>query len=211
MNKVYLTTIPLQGRTDLESVIYQRSTPSSPPICTRFPIIQVIHDTLGPDDTASIIAIRQENADTARNFQFLLDELSSLGIPSYQVRTILLPEDQHPETLIRLCQALVDALPQVGRVYACITYGSKSIPVVTLSALSCAQSTHTELEVGGIYYGEILRQNGVRVGARLCDVSTLYHLAGLVSGIHDSSTAEEVFRQLLWMSEHQEVLPEHDK
>lgn len=205
MNKVYLTTVPLQGRNDLEAVVYQRNIPHTPPIATRFPIIQVIRDTLEPDDVVHVLAIRQENADTTRNFQFLLEELSSLGIASCQVTPISLPEDQRPETLIQLCKAVVDSLPQIGRVYTCITYGSKSIPVVTLSALSCAQATHTELEVGGIYYGEILRQDGKRVGARLCDVSTLYRLATFVGGIHDSSTAEEVFRQLLWMSEQQEV------
>lgn len=54
------------------------------------------------------------------------------------------PEDQRPENAIG-CAGTVDALPQVTRVYACITYGSKSIPVVTLTALTCAEATHTEL------------------------------------------------------------------
>ena len=88
--------------------------------------------------------------------------------------------------------------------YACITYGSKSIPVVTLTALSCAEATHTELEVGGVYYGEVKRENGKVVGARLYEMSALYQLAGLVGTMRDSKTAEEVFRQLIWMSQHRE-------
>lgn len=201
MLKTYITTVPLQGK--LDPMLYQRERAEAP-TATCFPIVQVIRDTLEPGDTVRLLAIRQENVDTARNYQRLLEELAQLGIAEAQVELVHLPEDQRPETLIGLCRDLVDALPQVTRVYACITYGSKSIPVVTLTALSCAEATHTELEVGGVYYGEVKRENGKVVGARLYEMSALYQLAGLVGTMRDSKTAEEVFRQLIWMSQHRE-------
>ena len=201
MLKTYITTVPLQGK--LDPMLYQRERAEAP-TATCFPIVQVMRDTLEPGDTVRLRAIRQENADTARNYQRLLEELAQLGIAEAQVEPVPLPEDQRPETLIGLCRDLVDALPQVTRVYACITYGSKSIPVVTLTALSCAEATHTELEVGGVYYGEVKRENGKVVGARLYEMSALYQLAGLVGTMRDSKTAEEVFRQLIWMSQHRE-------
>ena len=201
MLKTYITTVPLQGK--LDPMLYQRERAEAP-TATCFPIVQVIRDTLEPGDTVRLLAIRQETADTARNYQRLLEELAQLGIAKEQVEPVPLPEDQRPETLIGLCRDLVDALPQVTRVYACITYGSKSIPVVTLTALSCAEATHTELEVGGVYYGEVKRENGKVVGARLYEMSALYQLAGLVGTMRDSKTAEEVFRQLIWMSQHRE-------
>ena len=201
MLKTYITTVPLQGK--LDPMLYQRERAEAP-TATCFPIVQVMRDTLEPGDTVRLLAIRQENADTARNYQRLLEELAQLGIAEAQVELVPLPEDQHSETLIGLCRDLVDALPQVTRVYACITYGSKSIPVVTLTALSCAEATHTELEVGGVYYGEVKRENGKVVGARLYEMSALYQLAGLVGTMRDSKTAEEVFRQLIWMSQHRE-------
>lgn len=201
MLKTYITTVPLQGK--LDPMLYQRERTEAP-TATCFPIVQVIRDTLEPGDTVRLLAIRQENADTARNYQRLLEELAQLGITEEQVEPVPLPEDQRPETLIGLCRDLVDALPQVTRVYACITYGSKSIPVVTLTALTCAEATHTELEVGGVYYGEVRRENGKVVGARLYEMSALYQLAGLVGTMRDSKTAEEVFHQLIWMSQHRE-------
>lgn len=201
MLKTYITTVPLQGK--LDPMLYQRERAEAP-TATCFPIVQVMRDTLEPGDTVRLLAIRQENADTARNYQRLLEELAQLGIAEAQVELVPLPENQRPETLIGLCRDLVDALPQVTRVYACITYGSKSIPVVTLTALSCAEATHTELEVGGVYYGEVKRENGKVVGARLYEMSALYQLAGLVGTMRDSKTAEEVFRQLIWMSQHRE-------
>lgn len=201
MLKTYITTVPLQGK--LDPMLYQRERAEAP-TATCFPIVQVMRDTLEPGDTVRLLAIRQENADTARNYQRLLEELAQLGIAKEQVEPVPLPEDQRPETLIGLCRDLVDALPQVTRVYACITYGSKSIPVVTLTALSCAEATHTELEVGGVYYGEVKRENGKVVGVRLYEMAALYQLAGLVGTMRDSKTAEEVFRQLIWMSQHRE-------
>ena len=201
MLKTYITTVPLQGK--LDPMLYQRERAEAP-TATCFPIVQVIRDTLEPGDTVRLLAIRQENADTARNYQRLLEELAQLDITEEQVEPVPLPEDQRPETLIGLCRDLVDALPQVTRVYACITYGSKSIPVVTLTALTCAEATHTELEVGGVYYGEVRRENGKVVGARLYDMAALYQLAGLVGTMRDSKTAKEVFHQLIWMSQHRE-------
>ena len=202
MLKTYVTTIPLQGQ--LEPMLYQRDH-ITPPVATCFPIVQVMRDTLVSGDTVQVLAIRQENADTARNYQCLLEELAQLGIAQEQVEPVPLPEDQRPETLIGLCRDLVDALPQVTRVYACITYGSKSIPVVTLTALTCAEATHTELEVGGVYYGEVKRENGQVLSARLYDMAALYQLAGLVGTMRDSKTAEQVFHQLIWMNEHREA------
>lgn len=199
MRKIYLTAVPLQGRFDLEQVDYGSSRPKEHGTPTRFPIVQVIRDTMAPGDEAQLIAIRQENADTARNYGFLLEELAALGIGEAQVTQVALPEKQDPATLVGLCRDVADALPQVGRVYACITYGTKSIPVVEMAALRCAEATHTELEVGGLYYGEVQRLGGVTQAAHLHDVSVLYRLAGLVDSIHDPETAEEVFRQLIWV------------
>lgn len=204
MLKIYLTTVPMQGRLDLEQVQYRSASATGAPVATRFPILQVMRDTLAPGDTACVLAIRQQNADTARNYALLLEELAGQGISETQVTPLALPEDQKPRTLVELCRAVVDALPQVGRVYACITYGTKSIPVVLLAALRCAEATHMELEVGGLYYGEIRRENGIFCSAQLHDVTVLYQLSELVGGVRDPETAEEVFRQLVWMSQHGE-------
>lgn len=199
MLNIYLTTVPLQGKFDLEKIAYGSTLPGGESIQTRFPILQVIHDTMQPNDSAQVLVIRQKNADTARNYTYLLEELTAQGIPEDKVVQIALPEKQDPATLVGLCRDVADALPQVGRVYACITYGTKSIPVVEMAALRCAEATHTELEVGGLYYGEVQRLGGVTQAAHLHDVSVLYRLAGLVDGIRDPETAEEVFRQLIWV------------
>ena len=96
MLKTYITTVPLQGK--LNPMFYQRDH-VTPPVATCFPIVQVMRDTLEPGDTVQLLAIRQENADTARNYQRLLEELAQLGIAERQVRQIDLPEEGPEERL----------------------------------------------------------------------------------------------------------------
>lgn len=204
MLRVYATTIPLQGRFDLASSIYQ-SEENVEPIRTRFPIVQVIRNTLQEGDEVKVIAVRQMCSDTERNFGFLKEDLQTLGISTAQVEELPLPDAQDTRTLIGLCRDLTDRLPQVCRVYVCITYGTKPIPLVELAALTCAEATHKELEVGGVYYGEMKREDGKPTNCFLLhNMGPLYHLGGIVGSIRDEAAAEAMFRQLIWMSEHKE-------
>lgn len=202
MKRCYVTTIPLQGRNDLAKNIY-RSKANAEEIETRFPILQVLRNTLQDGDEAFIIAIRSENGDTLRNFGYLKEELQSLGLTEDHIRELPMPDEQDSSTLIRLCRELCDLLPEKGCAYMDITYGTKTVPLVQLAALTCAAATHEELEVGGVCYGEMKRINGQSVNRFILHDSTpLYHLQGLVGGIHgNKETAEMVYNQLVWMSQ----------
>ena len=89
MLKTYITTVPLQGK--LDPMLYQRERADAP-TATCFPIVQVMRDTLEPGDTVQLLAIRQENADTARNYRQLLEELpivaGGIGTVSYTHLTL---------------------------------------------------------------------------------------------------------------------------
>ena len=152
MKRIYVTTIPLQGFRDLAKNTY-RSAANSGDIETRFPILQVLHNTLQEGDDFHIIAIRSVNGDTQRNFGYLKEELQAMGFTEDHIRELSMPDEQDCSTLIRLCRDLCDVLPEKGIAYMDITYGTKTIPLVQLAALTCAAATHEELEVGGVYYG----------------------------------------------------------
>ena len=51
--------------------------------------------------------------------------------------------------------------------------------------MTCAEATHTELEVGGVYYGEVKRENGQVLSARLYDC-LLYTSSNSNTGIQAS-------------------------
>lgn len=202
MLQTYITAVPLQSRAGLAKIAYQ--VPGNRPVSTRFPVIQIIHDTLMPGDKARVIAIRQQNADTAYNYGLLLQELAEAGIAQNQVQEVPLPENQSPQTLIQLCRRLVNLIPAQTRVHACITYGTKSIPIVIFAALSCAEAIHAEVEVGRLCYGEVRREDGRICGAQLYDMAALYQLSGLVSSVPNQQIAEQVFQQLIWLNGAQE-------
>lgn len=80
MKRIYVTTVPLQGFRDLAKNTY-RSAANSGDIETRFPILQVLHNTLQEGDDFHIIAIRSVNGDTQRNFGYLKEELQAMASP----------------------------------------------------------------------------------------------------------------------------------
>ena len=172
MKRIYVTTVPLQGFRDLAKNTY-RSAANSGDIETRFPILQVLHNTLQESDDFHIIAIRSVNGDTQRNFGYLKEELQAMGFTEDHIRELPMPDEQDCSTLIRLCRDLCDVLPEKGIVTA------------------------------GVYYGEMRRVNGQSVDQSILhDVTPLYHLQGLVGGIHgNKDTAEMVYNQLVWMSQ----------
>ena len=117
MKRIYVTTIPLQGRLDLAKNTY-RSSANSSDIETRFPILQVLHNTLQEGDDFHIIAIRSVNGDTQRNFGYLKEELQAMGFTEDHIRELPMPDEQDCSTLIRLCRDLCDVLPEKGIVTA---------------------------------------------------------------------------------------------
>ena len=141
MKRIYVTTVPLQGFRDLAKNTY-RSAANSGDIETRFPILQVLHNTLQEGDDFHIIAIRSVNGDTQRNFGYLKEELQAMGFTEDHIRELPMPDEQDCSTLIRLCRDLCDVLPEKGIAYMDITYGTKTIPLVQLAALTCAAATH---------------------------------------------------------------------
>ena len=117
MKRIYVTTVPLQGFRDLAKNTY-RSAANSGDIETRFPILQVLHNTLQEGDDFHIIAIRSVNGDTQRNFGYLQEELQAMGFTEDHIRELSMPDEQDCSTLIRLCRDLCDVLPEKGIVTA---------------------------------------------------------------------------------------------
>ena len=125
MKRIYVTTVPLQGFRDLAKNTY-RSAANSGDIETRFPILQVLHNTLQEGDDFHIIAIRSVNGDTQRNFGYLKEELQAMGFTEDHIRELSMPDEQDCSTLIRLCRDLCDVLPGKGIAYMDITYGTNN-------------------------------------------------------------------------------------
>ena len=162
MKKTFISAISLQSPRGLNEVYYN-------PIDfelkhnkkTRFPIIPVIREYIGniPEDTY-VIAIRPMDADTEENYQTFKRELKNAGVPEENIIPLEMGGDNSKKSSIKLLLQLLDAIPDDCIVYSDITYNTKPMSAMVLYAMRFIEKMKN-VEVEGIYYGEIHRTNGV--------------------------------------------------
>ena len=159
MKKVFITVISLQARNGLEKLVYH-------PVGfqflekereTSFPIVPVIAEHLDRKEEIEVIAVRFKNQDVADNYQYFLGELKELGIGEEQIKVVEMPENQNNDTIEQVFMDLIRAIPNHSEIRACVTFGTKPISVVITTALSLIDKLLSDVEVDGIYYGEIPR------------------------------------------------------
>ena len=141
-------------------------------------------------DSVKVITVRQKNAPENRNMDILRREIGALGLPDCTICDVTVGETQEKDALLALFGALVDAFEEEACYYACITFGTKTYPLVLFSALRCADKLMRDVEVKGIYYREITRSEGRETGARMYDVSALFTLDSIADLAADGVTGD---------------------
>ncbi len=189
MKKVFITVISLQARNGLEKLVYH-------PVGfqflekereTSFPIVPVIAEHLDRKEEIEVIAVRFKNQDVADNYQYFLGELKELGIGEEQIKVVEMPENQNNDTIEQVFMDLIRAIPNHSEIRACVTFGTKPISVVITTALSLIDKLLSDVEVDGIYYGEIPRVDGKakKEEAKIYDMSILMELGGVINQLYE--------------------------
>lgn len=178
MKRIYVTAVPLESNFVLSPKCAEpvNFALNSPPRAAAFPIIPVMQDTVREGDSVKVIAVRQKNAPENRNMDILCKELDALHLPDCTLCDITIGETQQKDALLKLFGDLVDDFEEEACYYACITFGTKTYPLVLFSALRCADKLLRDVEVKGIYYREITRRQGKEDSLRMYDVSALFTL-----------------------------------
>lgn len=192
MKRIYVTAVPLESNFVLEPKYAEPANFSlrNAPREAAFPIIPVLEDTVREGDSVKVIAVRQKNAPENRNMDILRREIGALGLPDCTICDVTVGETQEKDALLALFGALVDAFEEEACYYACITFGTKTYPLVLFSALRCADKLMRDVEVKGIYYREITRSEGRETGARMYDVSALFTLDSIADLAADGVTGD---------------------
>lgn len=182
MKRIYFTAVPLESNFVLKP---QPVNPVNFDLTTSvkqvaFPIVPIVDATLQPEDEGVIVAIRQQNSPQNKNMDILRTELDALGKSNWTIRELTVPERQDKDLLLGLFTAMIDCMEDNACYYACMTFGTKTYPVVLFSALSYAEKIRSNTQICGIYYCEIRREEGRPVQANLYDVSALFTLNSLV-------------------------------
>lgn len=203
MKRVYITSVPLQGRGGLEKGIYQPfDFAFKVNIETSFPIITVLAQEQTKQEDVKVIALRTENKDTADNFEEMLGQLKQIGILEEQVTSLLLPENQSSEAGVRSMLKIIEEIPDDSLVYADLTFGTKPMSIMILYAVTFIEKLK-DAEVQGIYYGELPRSGGKADWgrARLYDLTVYKYMSDMIDQLHglNVSEPETALKELLDM------------
>lgn len=203
MKRVYITSVPLQGRGGLEKGIYQPfDFTFKVNIETSFPIITVLAQEQTKQEDVKVIALRTENKDTEDNFEEMLGQLKQIGILEEQVTSLLLPENQSSEAGVRSMLKIIEEIPDDSLVYADLTFGTKPMSIMILYAVTFIEKLK-DAEVQGIYYGELPRSGGKADWgrARLYDLTVYKYMSDMIDQLHglNVSEPETALKELLDM------------
>ena len=182
MKRTYVTAISLQGKGGLEKGVYQPNGFSlDKNIETSFPIIPVIASTMGRIEDVKILVLRTENNDVRDNYDALLSELEVLGLSQKNVTEILVEENQSKSIGLSTLVQILENIPEDSLVYADITFGTKPMSAMILSAMNCIENVK-DTEVEGIFYGELPREAGKSdwKKAKLYDLTAYKYLTDMI-------------------------------
>ncbi len=185
MKRIFITTISLQSKKGLEKVIYEPVgfEFSKEERRTSFPIIPVLAENMERKEEIEIIAIRIKNADTADNYKEFVKEVSELGLEEDCIHVLEVPEKQDIRTQVQLLIHLIDLVPNHSTINACVTFGTKPISIIITYALNFITKLLSDVDVDGIYYGEIVRENNVVKGYKIYNLIGLLLLGNIIEQI----------------------------
>lgn len=204
--KKYITAISLQNRLspmlykamDNEKFTYNKET--------AFPIIPLIANFAEKGETIEIISILIGNAAVDSNYDMFLWELDNISKEKgfeYTLKPIKKNDSEDAETIIKLFADIIKVVDNDDELFACITYGTKTIPIVINMALNYAYKVKNNVVVKAVVYG--LKDFSDKTGKRgeLYDTTSLFYINSLVEKLAPLklSNTEETLRMLLGLEE----------
>ncbi len=200
--KKYISTITLQTKGAIKHNYRDSKGIETPRIRTAFPILQQISDTVEKGEEISVITIvvgGEENNENLRAFREELEELKNQKGFFYTQECILKEESEEVESILSLFLAITKKVSDGDRLYACITYGTKPIAMVTNMALHYAYRIKKDVLIEAVKYGmKDWNATEEPVGI-LYDTTALFYLDCLIDRISSMKleNPEEALRALI--------------
>ena len=177
----------------LEAVVYKPA--GNPrleyPSKTRFPIVPVINGYAQAGDAVRVIVILTEGEKTnARNTnenyrKFFEPEIKELcatkGIDLAEIEIIRTPDKEDMDTQLELFSNIADAINPGDEIYACISYGTKPMPIVLTLALNYAVKLKEDVSVGCTVYGRFPHYDEGNSDSIIYDTTPLFHMDSIIS------------------------------
>lgn len=154
---------------------------------TRFPVIPLINGYVEDGEEVELITVTYDYKHCRTNFEMLKQEVAKLEEErkiTCRITQIEVPFDDSVEALLRTFQLLVDHIGNDDILHACITYGSKPMPLMLVMAMQYAYRLRRNVSVECVVYGQVDRSNvdcdAPRDVQKSQEVSRIYDVTALV-------------------------------
>lgn len=192
--KKFITTIPLQGRGELSSSVYQAV--GNPVLQYNkeiaFPIIAVMNAYVKEGEEVEVLAIKQNHERTNRNYEIFQEQLKEFEENKNckcKISLISIPYEELVDTHLYTFEQLIEKMEHGDELYACMTYGTKMVPIVEMLALNYACRVLDKTSLGCVVYGQLDHETGKM---KIFDISSLLLMDEIVRRISSLKPANPI-------------------
>ena len=200
--KKFFTYIPMQNPAE---ILYESDNEKLRMMeLVHFPVVALVNGYAEAGDEICVIVMLEEENETCReNLKRCREELQEIanrkGVFCY-FEEILVSRDESASAQLQTFRKLIDQMEDYDVLHACITFGTKPIPIVELMALNFAYKTRKEVTIACIAYGKINWKGKNLPGeGDIYDVTALFYMnevANLLACAGIQNPAESIARML---------------
>ena len=163
---------------------------------TRFPLMAVINAYAEPNEEIRVITVTPDTDSARIHEQQLRDELASLqeekGFICRGVEAIPITYAGDVDTQLELFRKLLPYFEEGDTLYACLTYGTKPMPIAELMAIEYAYRVVEDVAIGCLVYGELDHSAGEPAPMRIFDITSLIRLDEIVRMLAEHRVSEPI-------------------
>ena len=125
---------------------------------TRFPIIPVINGFVEPNEEIRVIAIQMDTESSREHTRQLREELNALKQEKQflfeDLEVVEIEYRSDVEAQIELFSKLLGYFEDGDRIYGCLTYGVKPVPIAELMSIQYAYRVLNDTSIECLVYGD---------------------------------------------------------
>jgi hypothetical protein len=164
-----------------------------------FPILAVINAYTNKNEDIEVYTVVPEYSNSKQHYEEFKNQLGELekekGFKSV-LKEIRVNYDDSLDTLLDLFQKFLNCVCENDKLYMCITYGSKPMPIVQIMAINYAYRIFQNVRIGAIVYGKIDHETKKPF---LYDVTSLFYMDEIVRTLAENKakSPKEIIKKLI--------------
>ena len=163
---------------------------------TRFPLMAVINAYAEPNEEIRVLTVTPDTDSARIHEKQLRDELASLqeekGFICRGVEAIPITYAGDVDTQLELFRKLLPYFEEGDTLYACLTYGTKPMPIAELMAIEYAYRVVEDVAIGCLVYGELDHSAGEPAPMRIFDITSLIRLDEIVRMLAEHRVSDPI-------------------